>query len=73
MVENDAGLRIVPGKSESEIAKDLKARIIEQLKPVCTLMDEAAEHGLAVQWGAIAPAAPFFKHQVHDLKIVKSY
>ena len=65
--------QLVTTKPEAEIAADLKARIVEALGPVTELMDEAALHGLLVQWDGLSPQPPFFKHRVINLRLVRNY
>lgn len=43
--------RLVPGsKPDAEVAKELKARIIETLQPALKVMDEAKEHGFTISF-----------------------
>lgn len=66
-------VNLVTTKSDAEIAADIKARIIEAAAPLCAIFDEAAAQGLGVQWDSILPAAPYFKHAINGLKIVRHY
>jgi hypothetical protein len=45
MSENDNLPRIVPGKSDVEVAADLKERAKQHLLPLLTLCDEARKSG----------------------------
>lgn len=64
---------LVTTRSDAEIAADLKKRVEEAMGPVLLLFEEAASHGLAIQWDAIGPAAPYFRHKLHNLRILKTY
>lgn len=72
-MSSDAVAQLVTTKPEAEIAADLKRRIEEALKPVCELCDEAAHHGLMVQWDALAAGPPTMRHAVRGLRLVKHY
>lgn len=72
-MDNDSVARLVPTKSEAEIAADLKRRVDAAMEPVMALFDEAAQHGLLIQWDTIAPAAPYFRHGVRGLRVAKHY
>lgn len=64
-------VQLIPTRSDAEIAEDLKRRLMESLKPVLEIFDEAAAAGLAIQWESIAPQSPRYKHEVKGLRIVK--
>jgi hypothetical protein len=65
--------RLMPTRSDGDIAAELKARVAEAMKPVLAIFDEAVAAGLVIHWDTIAPAPPFFKHQIHGLKLVKHF
>ena len=70
--ENVGGaLKLVVSKSDKEIADDIKARLKEAMQPVLALFDEAASHGMAIQWATIQPQPPYFKHGIGGLTITK--
>ena len=64
-------VQLVTTRSDVEIAEELKRRLIERMKPVLEIFDEAAASGLAIQWESIAPGSPRYKHEVKGLRIVK--
>jgi hypothetical protein len=68
---SESVVQLVTTRSEAEIAADLKQRLLQQIKPVLELFDEAAEAGLAIQWDSISPVSPRYKHEVIGLRIVK--
>lgn len=41
--------QLVPGKSDAEIAADLKIRVLKAWEPLLVLMDEAMSHGFNIQ------------------------
>jgi len=67
----DSVVQLIPTRSDVEIAEDLKRRLIEHMKPVLEVFDEAAASGLVIQWESISPGSPRYKHEVKGLKIVK--
>lgn len=73
MADGSDIVALVTTKGEAEIAAELKERIKEALVPVLKIMDEAAAHGLLVQWDGLSPAPPFMKHTVVGLRLVKYY
>ena len=74
MSENSAEpVKLVTTRPEAEVAADLKRRLEEAMVAVTKLFDEATQHGLVIQWDAIQPAPPFFRHEVRGLRIVKHY
>ena len=64
-------IQLVTTRSDVEIAADLKRRMLEDIRPVLQLFDEAAEAGLTIQWDSIKPQSPRYKHEILGLKIVK--
>jgi hypothetical protein len=64
-------VQLITTRSDAEIAEDLKRRLIEHIKPVLEIFDEAAAAGFAIQWETISPSSPRYKHEVKGLKIVK--
>ncbi|MBV9563884.1 MAG: hypothetical protein JOY90_26085 [Bradyrhizobium sp.] len=68
---SESVVQLVTTRSEAEIAADLKQRLLQQIKPVLELFDEAADAGLAIQWDSISPVSPRYKHEVIGLRIVK--
>jgi hypothetical protein len=64
-------VQLIPTRSDAEIAEDLKRRLIEHMKPVLEIFDDAAAAGLAIQWESISPSSPRYKHEVKGLRIVK--
>ena len=65
--------KLVPTKSEADIAADLKRRFEEAMVPVLDLFDEAASSGLLIQYDGVGVAPPFFKHKILNLRIAKHY
>ena len=63
--------RLVPGRSDVELAADLKKRAMELLAPVCALLDEAHRHGLLIQFDSIGAQPPLFRYQINGLRVVK--
>ena len=64
-------VQLITTRSDAEIAEDLKRRLIEHMKPVLEVFDDAAASGLVIQWESISPSSPRYKHEVKGLKIVK--
>ena len=64
-------VQLVTTRSDAEIADDLRQRLLEHIKPVLEIFDEATAAGLSIQWESLAPAAPRYKHEIRGLKIVK--
>jgi hypothetical protein len=64
-------VQLIPTRSEAEIAEDLKRRLIEHMKPVLEIFDEAAASGLAIQWESISPGSPRYKHEIKGLRVVR--
>lgn len=64
-------VQLVTTRSDAEIAEDLKRRLLENMKPVLAIFDEAAASGLTIQWESLTPGSPRYKHEVKGLKIVK--
>lgn len=71
MIDNRA-IQLVTTKPEAELAADYKARAVEALRPMLSLMDEAAEDGFLIRWMALQPNA-FGKHEAVDLHLVKRF
>lgn len=65
--------QLITTRPEADIAADLKKRIEAALEPLAVLFDEAAQHGLLVQWDGILPGPPYFRHAVRGLRLVKHY
>jgi hypothetical protein len=68
---SESVVQLVTTRSEAEIAADLKQQLLQQIKPVLELFDEAAAAGLTIQWDSISPVSPRYKHEVIGLRIVK--
>ena len=66
-------LKLMTTWPEAEVAADLKLRIEEAIRPVCILMDEAAAHGLLVQWEGLSVGPPTLRHALRGLRLVKHY
>lgn len=66
-------VKLVTTKPEAEIAADLKAEMMEAMKPALEIMDRAAREGLIIQWDALGRTPPFFNHQIQGLRVVKHY
>jgi len=64
-------VQLITTRSDAEIAEDLKRRLIEHMKPVLEVFDDAAASGLVIQWESISPSSPRYKHEVKGLRIVK--
>ena len=64
--------RLVPTKSEAEIAADIKKRLEAAFEPVLAIFDEAAQRGLQISWDGIA-LGPAFRHRINGLRIIKNY
>ena len=64
-------VQLITTRSDAEIAEDLKRRLIELMKPVLEVFDDAAASGLVIQWESISPSSPRYKHEVKGLRIVK--
>lgn len=67
----DEVARLVPTKSDAEIAADIKRRFDEAMIPVTAIMDEAVAQGLVVQFDGIMLAPPFYRHRVLGVRIIK--
>lgn len=65
--------KLVPTKSDADIAADLKAQITAAMVPVLAIFDEAAKHGLLIQWDQINPGPPYFRHDIRGLRVVKQF
>ena len=66
-------IRMVPKPTEAERAAEIKRRLTDAMAPVMAIFDEAAQAGLMVQWDSISPVAPMWRHQVVNLRIIKTY
>jgi hypothetical protein len=44
-------LKLEPGPSDYEIAKDLRRRLVDAMQPVCAILNEARSRGLTMQFG----------------------
>jgi hypothetical protein len=64
-------VQLVTTRSDAEIAADLKRRLLEAMRPVLAIFDEAAASGLTIQWEGISPVSPRYKHELTGLKVVK--
>ena len=64
-------VQLIPTRSDAEIAEELKRKLIEHMRPVLEIFDEAAASGLVIQWDSISPSSPRYKHEVKGLRIVK--
>lgn len=72
-VERVAGdaVRLVPTKSDADLAAELKDRIRAALAPVCALMDEAAQSHLLVSF--MTGPNHFGKFEVKELCLMKRF
>jgi hypothetical protein len=43
-------IKMVPGRSDAEIARDIASRLAAALVPACAIMDEARKHGFDVSF-----------------------
>ncbi len=66
-------IALVPTKPDAEVAADLKHRLAEAMAPALKIFDEAAVAGFIVQWESIAPQAPFYRHGINGLRLVKHF
>lgn len=62
---------LVPGKSDQEIANELKKKIIAAYEPLCQIADECNDNGMAMQV-TIGPNA-FGKFVIQSLQVIKVY
>jgi hypothetical protein len=69
--ESKPVVQLVTTRSDTEIAADIKRRLLEAFKPVLEIFDEASTSGLAIQWDNIKPVSPRYKHEVNGLRVVK--
>jgi hypothetical protein len=69
--DSEPVVQLITTRSDAEIADDLRRRLLENIKPVLEIFDEAAASGLAVQWESISPSSPRYKHELKGLRIVK--
>ena len=53
------------------LAADLKKRLLQEIRPVLAIFDEAASYGLTIQWDGISPLSPRYKHELTGLRVVK--
>lgn len=67
-----APVLIAAGKSEAELAAELKAEAIEAVKPLLAVMAKARKAGLLLQWDNIVIDA-YGREQVNGLKLIKTY
>lgn len=63
--------KLVPGKTDQEIADDIKRRLIDAYRPLLDLADEAKDNGLVFQC-AIGENA-FGKFVITNCQIMKVY
>ena len=65
-------VRIVPTKSDAEIANELRTELLAAFRPVCEIMERARAAGFIcnVQFGAPGPHAPI---AISQLQIMKSF
>lgn len=63
---------LAPTRPDAEHAAELKAKIAEAMRPVCALMDEAAQAGFFVRWAGVNPGI-YGRHEVQDLHLVKRF
>jgi hypothetical protein len=64
-------VQLVTTRSDAEIAADLKQRLLQEIRPVLAIFDEAASYGLTIQWDGISPLSPRYKHELTGLRVVK--
>ena len=64
-------VQLVTTRSDAEIAADIKQRLLAAMRPVLAIFDEAASHGLTIQWDGISPLQPRYKHELTGLRLVK--
>jgi hypothetical protein len=74
IVAPDDPIRLVPTRSEADIAADIKRKIEEAYVPVCAIMDEAGREGFQVLFdNIIYQGPPQMRHKVNGLRLVKVY
>lgn len=68
---NNVAQLVTGSKPDAEIAKELKAKIIETLQPALKVMDEAKDHGFAISFNL----GPDFmgKHNITVLQVSKLF
>jgi hypothetical protein len=69
--DSEPVVQLVTTRSDAEIAADLKKRLLQDIRPVLAIFDEAASYGLTIQWDGISPLSPRYKHELTGLRIVK--
>jgi hypothetical protein len=69
--DSEPVVQLVTTRSDTEVAADLKQRLLHEIRPVLEIFDEAAASGLTIQWDSISPVSPRYKHEVMGLRIVK--
>lgn len=68
---NDPALKIVPGKTDAEKAVEFKGRIVEALKPVMAIIDEAQREELNINYQIATDALG--KATIVQLNITKTF
>lgn len=63
--------QLVPTKSDSELAQELKAKVEEVYAPLLALLNEYDKHGFNVQAGVGKNA--FGKYHIVQLQVIKVY
>lgn len=64
-------VELVPGKTDKQIAEELKEKIIEAYKPFIEMLDEADKHGFNVV--ASVGKNAIGKYTIVQLQIMKIY
>ncbi len=72
-MSDEKPVQLVTTKPDVEVAADLKVRLERAMEPVLGLFDEAAAHGLLIQWDTLGVAPPFYKHKIVGLRVVKHF
>ena len=62
--------RIVPGKSDIDLAQDYRQRLLELLEPVTVVINEARTKGLIISFGYSPPDA-FGRQSLAQLDVTK--
>lgn len=66
-----APIALVPSKTDAEMASEFKQRIVQALRPVMDILDEAHAKGLTISY-AIQPSA-IGKTMIIQLSVTKTF
>ena len=64
-----AGLSLVTGPTDTELAADFKKRTEAALAPVIEIMNEASRHGLVLGWGINRDQ--FGRNRIEQITVLK--